>query len=96
MAGGEWFSMQRERMSGRNGRKGESSRRFWWEIEGPENDGVSALPAARLSRVRTSSVEREEGRPTTDVMGSGSYGYHTQLGREEHGAKRGSRGPELC
>lgn len=96
MAGGEWFSMQRERMSGRNGRKGESSRRFWWEIEGPENDGVSALPAARLSRVRTSSVEREEGRPTTDVMGSGSYGYHTQLGREEHGAKRGRRGPELC
>ena len=88
--GGEWLSMQRERMGG------EPNRRFWWEIEGPENDGVSAIPAARLS---TSSVGRKGRPPSTDVTGSGSYGYEYRIRmdrEEEHVAQRDSRGSELC
>ena len=42
----EWYSIRERRA--RKMRKG-SSQRFWWGIEGLENDGIAEIPAARLS-----------------------------------------------
>lgn len=62
---GECHSMSQRKE--RNMRKG-SSRRFWWELEEGENDGVAEIPAVTLSGLRT-SIDRS-GQPATDTMQS--------------------------